>query len=515
MAGKKFKPEDARKEVSRPYTSSWSKGITTAEGLAEREEQVRLMKHLTQVRKYKYTEESFGISLEPKYFWIVDFIKKIGFKPEKHMEQIGASVVSKFFGEMSARKQHLERRGMELISTVNTIVHSIINLLYDLREFDRRLKIYDDIDSDKPEQKLAAEEALKRVWMDEVDIKKGNGSILAMSSTQRGGLEFSTLRDAFVKANKIEDVNNMDLNDRVKQVLRGRLKEYIYWKEESGKELRQRKRIELAYLKAQLNSLKLYSQWARPYLEAAQRLSFEDVKSNDPELIQAFDQNVVRIKIRAKKEYPLKGFFQRGGLPRGYKPPETWSEKRKKQIVAEKLGPVAIGVIEVDFIYRTKPALSEYAQTGSAFRNLGKLEIEFKGYAMSKEEYDLLEKQEAFEAMKYIEGMTSETLDAMREDIERYLEEGEKEEKRAKAAAKPKAFLDQFLSFGGSSGGGGTPLLGGLTGFGEDTLVKRAKVMLRTEMADRIFTVYDIFKKAHKLLAFPYAPSFATSRPTK
>ena len=110
MVKKKVKPNKRKSSVSSPFGSSW--GELSKEELAKRKEDVRLIKHLTKVKEYWYDEESFGVSLEPKYFWILDFIKKLGFKPEKHMEQIGASVVSQFFGEMSMRKQHLEKSSL-------------------------------------------------------------------------------------------------------------------------------------------------------------------------------------------------------------------------------------------------------------------------------------------------------------------------------------------------------------------------------------------------------------------
>ena len=506
--------------VPKPYTSSWD--ITKGEfkPLSEKEkaaktEKVRLIRHYTKVKEYWYDEESFGVSLEPKYFWILDFIKKIGFVPIKHMEQIGASVVSQFFGEMSMRKQHLEKRGMEILATVNTVVRSVINLLYDLREFDRRISIYNDLKSDEKKKKDASDKALKRVWMDEVDIRKGNGSINAMAAQR--GLEFTTLRDAFMIANNLDDLEKMDINRRVKDVLKGRLEEYVYWRDESEKELRQRKRIEVAYLQSQIHSLKLYSQWARPYLEAAQRLSFEDVNVKDPELIQAFDQNQIRIMIRATKKYHQKDFFKRAALERGYSAPVTWSKAERAKAETEKRGPSVIGVLEIEFIYRTKPTMVAQSQTGGAYRQAGKVDIYFRGFAMSEAEYKLLEQQEDFEAMKFIEGMTTESLEAMKGDIERYLAEGSAEEEKAKAAAKPQALLDKFLGVGKSapSAAGGPAILGEFANIGEQSIVNRTKAMLRSEMYDKTFTVYDIFKKAHKLLSFPYFPLYTAPPPPK
>ena len=46
--------------------------------------------------------------------------------------------------------------------------------------------------------------------------------------------------------------------------------------------------IEKAYLKSQIDSMKLYTKWARPYLRAAQQLGMKDF--NSPHIVR-FYQN--------------------------------------------------------------------------------------------------------------------------------------------------------------------------------------------------------------------------------
>ena len=71
-------------------------------------------------------------------------------------------------------------------------LRSVLNIIYDLKEFRIRLSHYDDL---KTEKKEAAILALKQIWMDKVDIQKGNSSIKAMALGQAG---FQTLIDAFL-----------------------------------------------------------------------------------------------------------------------------------------------------------------------------------------------------------------------------------------------------------------------------------------------------------------------------
>ena len=188
-----------KKDVEKKY------GIKTKDELKRK---VDLILHKNKIREYKYVEESFGASVEPKYFWIIDFIRKFGFTVEKHKETMGASVVSQFFGEISSRKTVMEKRGMEIMVSINGVIRSIINLLYDLREFDRRLKVYAQLKSEDAKVVSKAEQILKRVWMDEVDSKKGMASINSMAQK----LEFVTLRDAFMMTASVKEIEKMEVN---------------------------------------------------------------------------------------------------------------------------------------------------------------------------------------------------------------------------------------------------------------------------------------------------------------
>ena len=481
-------------------------------------EELRALLIKSFVNKYEIELDSFTTSIEPYYFWLVDFLKNaLKYNVEKHKEELAASVVSQFFGEMSARKQHLERSGMEIVGTINTVIKSIINLLYDLREFDRRLDVYKDLHSSNSKDKEGARFALKRIWMDEVDVRKGGASILGMSQAAQGP-GFATLRDGFMMANNQEDLAKIDLNERVKNVLKGRITEYNKWEKESEKELTQRRKIELTYLKSQVEGLRLYTLWAKPYLKAAQMLSFKDPTVTDAELIQAFDQNLIEIVVRGNKKTYLKDIVAPGSFPKKFNEPlmkespfpsliepRVYTKKEMEAMKSAKSGPFAYSIIELRFVWRTKPAMVSQAQTGGAFRQIGNLKIQFIGYVMTPKEYESLKRQEEYEAMKFIEGMTTESLVSMREELEKYL--GEIDIEQEKKEKKKAPLLDRlFPSF--SSSKSGTNLLGALKFGSTSILEKRVKQFVVKETCDRLFGLYDRFKKAHQLKAFPDPPEF-------
>ncbi len=452
------------------------------------------------VAKYKVTIENFSASLEPYYFWLLDFIKNLGYKMEKVDENIMASVTSAFFGEMAQRRMNFEKRGMEILGTINAIVKSIINLLYDLKELDRRLKVIEDLHSKDKATADAADLALKRVFLDEVDIAKGNASINQMSYK----LEFVTLRDAFMSAKTPADIDKMDLNDRVKRIAKSRLEEYLKWREQYEKDLKQRKKIELAYLKSQVESLKLYAMWAGPYLKAAQMIGFREPNPHDPELIHAFDQTKIQLKIRGTKKvwyYQVEKRYT-GFSVKPKAPPQLKGEAKKKW-ERENLGPSAICMVEVDFDYATKPIMVGQ-RGGGIYRFVGSLDITFKGYAFTEEDFEKLKLKEDEEALKFIEGLTTESLGALREDLEKYLSEFEGKEVKInlpkteeEKKEKPKSFVAEIIeSITKKKKSGPT---------GKE---KVALELAKSTVANDLYTIWDIFKGAHGMKSYtpPGAP---------
>ncbi len=114
--------------------------------------------------------DAFGESMEPIYYWMLDFMKDMqGYKIDKVADFFAASEASGYYGEMGQRRTAMESRiaggggGAGLFGTINLIVKSIINLLFDLKTFDLRLKNYDDLKVKDPLVKKSACEALKGI----------------------------------------------------------------------------------------------------------------------------------------------------------------------------------------------------------------------------------------------------------------------------------------------------------------------------------------------------------------
>jgi len=143
---------------------------------------------------YNLIYDSPSETLEPIYFWILDFMKKIG-NVEKIVDNFASSPGSGHFSELGGKKSQMQDQISKIMGIINSILRSVLNLIYDLKEFKIRLSHYDAANSKDKEKANAGILSLKQIWMDKVDIQRGQGSINALAS---GNLQFVTLRDAFL-----------------------------------------------------------------------------------------------------------------------------------------------------------------------------------------------------------------------------------------------------------------------------------------------------------------------------
>src|SRR3989304_351529 len=68
--------------------------------------------------------DSFGETMEPMYYWLLDSMKDMGYDVEKPADFFAASEASGYYGEMGIRRTNLEKRAMELLGTANAVIKS-------------------------------------------------------------------------------------------------------------------------------------------------------------------------------------------------------------------------------------------------------------------------------------------------------------------------------------------------------------------------------------------------------
>ncbi len=439
---------------------------------------------------YHLVYDSIGEGVEPIYYWTLDYMREeppsgMGLEVTKVEEGFEASVTSGFFGEMGARAGVLQDRAMKILETINAVIKSIINIIYDLKDFEIRLQTYDELHSKDPEKRKAARLALKGIWMDMVDIKRGRASINMLAQQ----LDFITLRDAFMMVNSEKEIEALDVNRRVKNILHRKLNEYLKWEKLSEEELRKRFNIEKSYLATQIDSLKLYAKWIKPYLKAAQKLGMKEF--NVPDIVTGFSGMVMELSLFGKREI---------------KPEDVHTKFAKV-----KLDRKYYACVGVDFKFRTLPQAMR-TERGTQYINTGRTEILFNGYALDDIEVEAMEKQELYEDMELVENLTGVSLKELQKDIEHFLKKEEKKEEKEKKPIS-KEVEEQIKSIGK----GFKEALSPLTEVGKTfkSIFKPVRLPLKTSFVasevekaakeqakDLTYQLYDVYKKAHGMLTW-------------
>jgi len=438
--------------------------------------------------QHQLTYNSSVQTLEPVYFWILDFMNGMfNNNVEKLVDNFASSPGSGHFAELNSKANQLQQQAMTVLAQVNGILKGVINVIYDLKEWQITLSHYDAANSKDKNVSEAGILALKQRWMDKVDIQRGQGSINAMAS---GNLQFVTLRDAFMIVNTIEEVDKLDLNDRVKRILKPRVQEFYEWKKRSEAELRKRFEIEKTYLKSQVDSLKLYSRWAKPYLKSAQQLSMNEKLSSRPDLVNIFNTVFLQLTLMGTSKINVEEKAIDKDLPYEFK-----KMKLRKYN----------SVVFVDFNFRGIP---NRLPQGGHYVFGGRAEVTFKAYALNNEELELLKhklgENDLNDSLKLVEGMTEESIKQIQVDINEFLEDKEKEKKKEESEdINPFSALFSFFKSEKKK---------------EDK--KEGKVsdkikpdsyaelyvrnFAEADAINRCYAIFDVYKKAHDMASLPY-----------
>lgn len=443
---------------------------------------------------HKIVYDSASDQLEPLYFFLLDLINDFGFETEKLVDNFSSSIGSGHFGEFGQRKGVMQQQATQMLGQVNTVLRSVLNLIYDLKEFNMRLQTYDDFKGKDKNKSEAARQVLKQIWLDKVDVQKGQGSIHAMTT---GQLSFVTLRDAFLSAKDVKHAKDLDLNERVKRIVIARIHEFENWLKESEIELRKRYKMEKTYLKSQVNSLKLYSRWAKPYMKAAQQLEMSEGGRN-PALVKAFNTIVLELTMLGKQKIDPKKLASAGVLPSELLKVKGFGEGRKYY-----------SCTLLDFNFRGIPQRMQSQQGGYVFG--GRTEITFRAYALNEDEIaklnEELEKSDIENALGLIEGTTTESLEQLKDDIEYFLSEGpleEGEEKKEEDQSNPfKALIGGYNKTAKKKGEKNSDEKEPVEVRKETWIESEHIRSIAAEEAKALtFKFFDIYKKAHGMASW-------------
>ncbi len=364
-------------------------------------------------RKFRVIYESFSLSMEETYFWILAALQyDFAFpKVEKITDIFSSAENSSIFGQASQRLGIQQDRITGTLATVGKMVKDLFALVRELRIIDERIAAYDAWTKNKSK---SADSTLKQLYIDFAESQGGQTKPSSVYGLAQN-LGYTSLPDYFFntrifKKDEIDaTVDAIPTNNNLKNVLRRKLLEFMIWKEETEKEIRHRRKFSLHYLRQHWAVIKMYMGWLKPYLRNVKRLSMNENQILGPEIISAFETAALEIEILA---------YDPARAVKGDSP-----------------------CILVNFKYFVKPSLS-YQQPESYQRgpvHVGKVDITMRSYGWSKSEIDMYKKyreKQEMELLSVIDASLKAALDALSEDLEKYLAEAGEEEFKKKQAEK-------------------------------------------------------------------------------
>ena len=377
-------------------------------------------------RRYRLHYEGYNISIEEPYFWTLHYLRYFGGFPriDKITDVFAAAENSAFFGASQQRLGLQQDKVSQFLATIGKMVRELFQLVREMRILDERLSYYADSYTNSPSAE-SAEITLKGIWVDLVEQgAKNPASVYGMARE----VQFTTLPDLFFATHpkKQEDVDIVvekergQFNRKVREVLKRKLRSFLAWKEHTYEELKNRRKFTLKYLRQHFEIIRMYMTWVKPYLKNIQRLQLDQSRIDTPDLIVAFESSMIEVEILA-----IKG------------------EGSVKQCIL------------MHYLFRTRPEMSYSQEYQRGPLHLGRVEMDFRAYAWTDKEienYKKMREQEDLQLLGVIDGSVKAALEALGDELMRYLKEAgeEFEEKKELPKAPPKRtgpFMSVFAGF--------------------------------------------------------------------
>ncbi|MBI4439563.1 hypothetical protein HY638_01165 [Candidatus Woesearchaeota archaeon] len=349
--------------------------------------------------RYKLYIEGFNISVEEPYFWVLDYLRYFHGYPyiDKITDVFSAAENSAFFGAAQQRLGAQQDKVSQFLATIGKMVKEIFQLVRELRILDERLGYYADSYANSRSRE-SAEITLKGIWVDMVEQgAKNPASVYGMARE----VQFTTLPDLFFSTHPFqqEDVDEVverergQFNRKVREVLKRKLRAYLAWKEHTYEELKNRRKFTLKYLRQHYEIIKMYMAWAKPYLKNIRRLTLDQNKVDTADLVVAFETSMIEIEILARKPVKDTGINE---------------------------------VVLMHYLYRTRPEMSYSQEYQRGPVHVGRVMIDFRAYVWSDDEikkYRSMRDEEEFRLLEVIDSSIKAAMDAMGDELMKYLKE--------------------------------------------------------------------------------------------
>ena len=360
--------------------------------------------------------DTFSSGVEANYYWFLRFMEnKEDFglrlsgergRVEKLKDVFAAGEASALWGSIEQRKSLQQDKVSGYLATIGKMIKDLFQIVRELRILDERLDYYKGYNSKNDASCIA----LKSVWIDLVEGgAKNPGSVTGLASQ----VGFVILPDLFYKVHpqKEEDIQPMmkkfeeyHINDKVLEVLKRKLIQFLTWKNKTEKELNDRRKFTLKYLRQHFNVIRVYINWLKPYLTNINRLQMGT--DNDPHLVSSFETSKVELELLGVKT--------------------MYEEKTPNGLLIDRQYKKYFPCYLVKFRFVALPEMSFQKEYQRAPMHMGRTEIFITSYVATQEEINAYKKKLEREDFALISSLTS-SLDALGDTLFKYLEEAKEE----------------------------------------------------------------------------------------
>ncbi|MBI2523187.1 hypothetical protein HYW19_02240 [Candidatus Woesearchaeota archaeon] len=382
------------------------------------------------LRRYRLHYEGYNISIEEPYFFILHYLRYYSGFPyiDKITDIFAAAENSAFFGASQQRLGLQQDKVSQFLATIGKMVRELFQLVRELRILDERLSYYyDSFTASRSAE--SAEITLKGIWVDLVEQgAKNPASVYGMARE----VQFTTLPDLFFSTHpkKQEDVDEVverergAFNRKVREVLKRKLRTFLAWKEHTFEEIKTRRKFTLKFLRQHYEVIKMYTYWVKPYLRNIQRLQLDQSKTETPDLLVAFETSMIEVELLARKPSKIKI----AGI-----------DKEINQCLL------------LHYLFRTRPEMNYQQEYQKGPLHLGRVEIDFRVYAWTEDEvenYKKMREQEDFQLLGLIDGSVKAAIEALGDELMRYLEEAGEEfgPKKQEVEKKSSSLISPYTS---------------------------------------------------------------------
>ncbi|MEK6934540.1 MAG: hypothetical protein AABW46_01550 [Nanoarchaeota archaeon] len=454
--------------------------------------------------KYELIIETMQGGVEGNYYWMQRFMRSknpsfgLGMELIKVRDIFTAGEASSFWGNLEQRKGLQQDKVSQFLATIGKLIKDTFQIVREMHIIDERLRYYDDYHNWSKTRDEEAESgviALKGTWIDLVEGGSKNPASVYGLAQQVG---FATLPDLFFtihpsSANTIKkEVNTLKkvgINRKVREVLARKLKQFLEWKDRTEKEIRQRRIFVLKYLRMHFNNIKLYTTWIKPYLRAIKALQ-SGFSADTPEVSAAFESTELNLE--------LIGYIKKYATmtEEGYEEPHEF----KKYFPS----------LLLKFRHIAMPMMSYQKELQRGPIHAGRTEITIIPLVLTIKQMhdykDLVERKDLEEVEDLIPSL-HDSLSALGPELDKYLEEaGEEIRKEKKEDEESDLNLKNVVSpFTNVFKGVKEIFSSKKSEKGEEKISKKQedveKAAAKSIASRRAFTIYDVYKKAHGMLA--------------